>query len=60
MLDVRLFRIMADNTHDVETRRNTYFDIEVDLSTDCAEGEHNAETAPRELLDLIDRYEMRS
>lgn len=55
-----LFRMMADITLDVEARRNKCLDIEVALSTDCAEGEDDVETAPNELLDLIDKHERRS
>lgn len=61
MLDVRiLFRMMIDGAYDVETQRITCLDIEVDLSTDCAKDKDDVEVAPKELLDLIDRYERRS
>lgn len=35
-------------------------DIRVDLSIDYAEGEHDVEIVPKELLDLNNRYERRS
>lgn len=39
---------------------DVFLDIEVDLRTNQLEDEEDAEVAPQELLDLIDRQEMRS
>lgn len=53
-------RMMTDTILAIEIRRKACLDIEVELSTECAEDEDDVEVAPKELLDLIDRHERRS
>lgn len=54
------FRMLANSISDTETRRKTCLNIKVNLSTDCAEGEDEVKTTPKELLELTNRHKMRS
>lgn len=55
-----LFRMMASNIPEAKIGGNICLDIGVILNIELAEDEDDVEALPKELLDLIDRFERRS
>lgn len=51
--------MMAYSTSAIKAGGNVCVVIEVDLETNYKENENTAETSPKELLNLIDKYKRR-